>query len=195
MEKGVVRLSGKDYKTVALRVSEFRTNCPADQGWAITTEFMFEDDNYIRCKAMIANPAGTIVAVGHSESRRQKAQKLLEKTETVAIGRALSAFGLGGDEYASADEIMSWVESRESQVPKAAPRPAQKHPVKESADREVDDSTEGWVITDVLTIEQFDIWREQHGKPSWGEMHAKRRGNIIKWFGDNPDRLKEAQDV
>ena len=50
-----------------------------------------------------------IVATGHAEEYRDSSKinktSALENAETSAIGRALASFGLGGTEFASADEV------------------------------------------------------------------------------------------
>lgn len=113
MKKGHVRLKGgKEYKTVALRVTEFRSMCPATDGWGIVTELVSDEQGALLFRACIMDPELRVVATGHA-SGNARGEKALEKCETVAVGRALAAFGLGGEEYASADEMRAWMEGKE----------------------------------------------------------------------------------
>lgn len=115
-DKGIVRLQGKDYKTVALRMSEFRERFGIKDGWAVVTNIHAITENAVLFRAEIRNPDGLVVGTGHASGTR-KGSKALEKCETTAIGRALAAIGLSGEEYASADEIAAWMEDRERPEP------------------------------------------------------------------------------
>jgi hypothetical protein len=103
---GVVSIHGREYETVALRVKKFREKCPE---YRLTTEIVSRDDECVVMKATIASDKGDILATGHSEEYRHTSQinrtSALENAETSAIGRALAALGLGGTEFASADEV------------------------------------------------------------------------------------------
>tara|TARA_R100000951_G_scaffold14132_1_gene11149 strand:+ start:1369 stop:1887 length:519 start_codon:yes stop_codon:yes gene_type:complete len=106
---GVVLLHGREYKTVALRVHEFRVNHPISDGWAILTEIVTAGSDVVVFKATIVSPDGKPVATGFAEEKRGNrgimSTSALEVCETSAIGRALAAAGLAGTEYASADEV------------------------------------------------------------------------------------------
>lgn len=109
MKDGKIRLHGREYKTVALRVQEFRRDHPAAEGWGILTTPHIITDDVVIFRAAIVDNAGREVAVGFAEERRTakgiNATSALENCETSAIGRALAAAGYGGTEYASADEL------------------------------------------------------------------------------------------
>lgn len=115
-DRGVVMLQGKAYKTVALRMSEFRTHFPISEGWGVVTSIVSITDQAVLFRAEVRNPDGAAVGVGHA-SGSIRGSKALEKCETTAVGRALAAIGLTGEEYASADEIAAWVEDRERPTP------------------------------------------------------------------------------
>jgi len=107
-QEGVVNIRGKDYQTVAYRVQRFR-EVHAD--WSLTTSVVLRDDDCVVMEATIAAPDGRVVANGHAEEYRKSSQinrtSALENAETSAIGRALAAFGLGGTEFASANEVQN----------------------------------------------------------------------------------------
>ena len=48
MKEGVVNIHGREYKTVALRVAEFREVCP---DWSIVTELVAETEDKVIMKA------------------------------------------------------------------------------------------------------------------------------------------------
>ena len=105
-DTGIVSIHGKNYRTVALRVNEFRS---AYQDWGIHTEVVSVNDQSVVMKAWITDPDGRVRGVGHAEEWRAASKinstSALENCETSALGRALAAIGLAGTEYASADEV------------------------------------------------------------------------------------------
>ena len=105
-DTGIVNIHGKQYQTVAYRVGLFREKHP---DLSLITEVISRDDDVVVMKAHIADPTGRIIATGHAEENRRSSQinktSALENAETSAIGRALAAFGIGGTEFASANEV------------------------------------------------------------------------------------------
>jgi|19_taG_2_1085344.scaffolds.fasta_scaffold43813_2 deoxycytidylate deaminase len=105
-----VNIHGKDYKTVAERVADFRDKDSASSDYSIITEIIRSDD-IVQMKASILSEEGRVIATGFAEEVRGSTNinktSALENCETSAIGRALSSFGLGGTEYASANEVMN----------------------------------------------------------------------------------------
>ena len=103
---GKVNIHGREYETVALRVQKFKSAYP---NHALTTDVLTRDEDCVVMKASIFNPEGRLIATGHAEEYRKASTinktSALENAETSAIGRALAAFGLGGTEFATADEV------------------------------------------------------------------------------------------
>ena len=106
MTEGIVPIHGKQYKTVAYRVNEFRQLHPE---YTVSTELVEANDTLVVMKASISNEQGRLLATGFAEEVRAASKinrtSALENAETSAIGRALAALGLAGTEYASADEV------------------------------------------------------------------------------------------
>lgn len=104
-ETGIVDIRGRSYKTVALRVKEFREAHP---DYTIKTKILSAAD-VVQMKATISDPAGRVLATGHAEEKRGQgdinATSSLENCETSATGRALAFLGLGGMAISSLDEM------------------------------------------------------------------------------------------
>ena len=124
MTDGVVKIHGKEYKTVALRVAEFRAKHP---DFTILTELVEANDVLVIMKATIS-AAGQVIATGHAEEVRAaskiNAQAAMEVAESSAVGRALAFFGLGGTEIASADEVANAISQQNTSE---AVEPLMKH--------------------------------------------------------------------
>ena len=111
-KEGIVNIRGKEYKTVALRVQEFREKFP---NYFLTTEIVKIDDEQCIVKAYagvhLDNGQVQTFATGHAQEFRKASQingtSYVENCETSAIGRCLAALGLGGTEFASANEVVN----------------------------------------------------------------------------------------
>ena len=126
-KKGVVNIHGKEYLTVAHRVNSFREQFKPDDGWAIRTWLVYNEGDRVVIQASICNKDDHVVATGFAEEVRGSTKinktSALENCETSAIGRALAAFGLGGEEYCSADELLSALKQQEEMEEKPEPDP------------------------------------------------------------------------
>ncbi len=109
IDQGIVIIHGREYKTVALRIQEFRANHPIESGWQVTTKVISAGEDRIVVRCDITDPRGIRVASGHAEEKRSEGSinvtSALENCETSAVGRALSGCGFAGSEYASAEEV------------------------------------------------------------------------------------------
>ncbi len=102
---GIVNISGKEYRTVALRLHKFREDKPDH---SVETKILSNADNVL-VRARIRDASGRIMAEGHAEETRGATTILktsaVEVTETSAIGRALAVLGYLGTHIASEEEI------------------------------------------------------------------------------------------
>ncbi len=100
-----VNIHGKEYFTVAERVSAFREKHP-DR--TIETEIVRWEGDDVVVKASMSD-SGKLIATGLAHEVRGSTNinktSHVENCETSAIGRCLAAFGMGGTEYATADEV------------------------------------------------------------------------------------------
>jgi len=123
-KEGFVNIHGKEYKTVAKRVQEFRES-EISRFWTINTDVVKIDDDQVLIKASIINNEGRVIATGHGHELRTASQinktSYVENAETSAIGRALAGLGLGGTEFASANEVANAIHQQTTQ--KAIPKP------------------------------------------------------------------------
>ena len=113
---GIVMIRGKAYQTVALRVQNFRERFP---DWRLVTTIIERSDVCVVMKAEIFN-GEILVATGHAEEYRRASDinktSALENCETSAIGRALASLGIGGTEFASADEVARAVSGEKASI-------------------------------------------------------------------------------
>ena len=125
-DTGKVNIHGKEYLTVAKRVSDFRST-EGYGDYSIETEIVDRDEATVVMKATIKNEEGRIIATGHAEESRTASTinrtSALENCETSAIGRALASFGLAGTEFASADEVAGAINLQKNNI-SVAPKPA-----------------------------------------------------------------------
>lgn len=114
-DSGVVKIHGKEYLTVARRISDFRNEHPA---YGIHTEILSIDTDTVVCRATITDEGGRQVSSGIAEEHRRASKinqtSATENCETSAVGRALAFFGLAGTEIASADEVAGAISQQNS---------------------------------------------------------------------------------
>ena len=102
-----VNIHGKEYLTVAERVNDFRSK-DEFKGYGIITDIISAAE-LVQVKAVVTNEDGRVVGSGYAEEMRGSTNinktSALENCETSAIGRALASIGLGGTQYATANEV------------------------------------------------------------------------------------------
>ena len=109
-----VNIHGKEYHTVAERVHAFRESYPE---LTIETDIVRWEGDDVVVKASISDN-GKLLATGLAHEVRGSTNinrtSHVENCETSAIGRCLAAFGLGGTEYATADEVANAITQQNS---------------------------------------------------------------------------------
>lgn len=124
-QTGHIDIRGRDYKTVALRLSEFRKEHP---DWPIETELLTPpaSGDQVVMKTAIKNQDGRTIATGHAHevwtNTGINQTSALENCETSSVGRALAFYGLAGTEIASADEVAGALNRAVAAAPPGASR-------------------------------------------------------------------------
>ena len=194
---GIINLHGREYKTVALRVAEFRAAHPIEKGWAIRANIEHIDERSVIVRACIVNPEGVEVAVDYAEETRTNrgvnATSALENCSTSAIGRALAAAGLGGSEYCSADELAGAIQAQGKpaqagraaqrkggpEAKKAPPPPVERQPAKHHPTFEGNHAKHFFARLGEAKIayEALATFCESRGwgRPSTWDMHGRKK--------------------
>lgn len=175
MTTGIVNIRGKEYQTVALRVQKFREQHPS---WSLTSEVLFRDADCVVMKSIIADETGRVLATGHAEEYRNASQingtSALENAETSAHGRSLAALGLGGTEFASANEVQNAIQQ---QKPKAK--------VEERKSRSKEELLK--VMNDAVTPQTLAVF--------WSALKEDERELIRNEVATYGTKLKETQNA
>ena len=120
LPEGVVKIGNNEYHTVAKRANDFR-NDERFTGFALITDVKIMDDMKVVVQCVIRDSVDRIIATGHSEEFRQSSKvnrtSALENAETSAIGRALASLGIGGTEFASANEVAEAINQQQLAKP------------------------------------------------------------------------------
>ena len=185
MSNGTINFRGREYKTVALRVQEFRAAFPIADGWSIRTLPVTVSADVVVFRAAVVDPSEREVAVGYAEEVRSKrgvnATSAVENCETSAIGRALAAAGFAGTEYASADELARAVSS-ETKVDEEAERERRE---RQLAAQELIALAKDFTRTlhDYnLTVDQVRDYCSARGLDDPTTIEAARRGAFVRWI-------------
>lgn len=108
-----------EYAKVNDRLLEFREECPKG---SIVTSFQLVTDRII-FKSHIVKDRGDVTsaeATGHATGKDDGSEKVFEKLETIATGRALALLGYGAKgEIASSEEMEEFLEYQEDKKAEA----------------------------------------------------------------------------
>jgi len=163
-------IKGKLYTQVVHRVVAFR-KAYGDQG-RITTKIHESTENRVLIESFIHVYDGKtwhLIGNDWAEEFRNDGpinkKSATENCSTSAIGRALASCGLGGGEYASAEEVEYAIEEKKGVVekPKEVPKPvAEVKPKEEPEAKEVDDEKEKEMFSFTQTMIQMVDMMESH---------------------------------
>ena len=126
-----VLIHGREYKTVAERVTEIHTT-NKDKPLSIETDLVSWNEGVVIFKATVTTGGGifTGYAYEHEGSSQINKTSALENCETSSIGRAVAAAGYSGTEYASANEVQNAINQQKNDEFKGAvttaPKPLNK---------------------------------------------------------------------
>ena len=110
-----VTIHGKEYKTVAERVTEIHTT-NKDKPLSIETDLVSWAEGVVIFKATVTTGGGVFTgyAYEHEGSSQINKTSALENCETSSIGRAVAAAGYSGTEYASANEVQNAISQQKN---------------------------------------------------------------------------------
>ena len=193
-----VKIHGKDYKTVAERVTEFHKDHKDSK--SILTEIIQFKDGIVVVKAVVKIAEDVFCGHAYEElgSSPINTTSALENCETSAIGRALASAGYLGSEFASADELVGALNKQNT------PYKAKKEdfssdswrdqPIgfksgknQRKTYREVDSETLAWIINDC----KVDSWKEKAIKEMNIRSAKVEEGNKPKVSKEEADTLFE----
>lgn len=159
-DTGIVSIHGKQYHTVANRISTFRADHP---DFTIETQLISADDERVVMKALIMD-GDKLISTGYAEEVRSASNinrtSALENAETSAVGRALAFYGLAGTEIASADEVAAAINQQNQSAFKVKQTKTKVWKALRDAAAEEDSlkSRETW--DELSSEQQQEIWRE-----------------------------------
>ena len=110
-----VLIHGKEYKTVAERVTEIHTT-NKDKPLSIETDLVSWSDGVVIFKATVTTGGGIFTGYAYEREGASQINKTsaLENCETSSIGRAVAAAGYSGTEYASANEVQNAISQQKN---------------------------------------------------------------------------------
>ena len=122
-----VLIHGKEYKTVAERVTEIHTT-NKDKPLSIETELVSWNEGVVIFKATVSTGSGVFTGYAYEREGSSQINKTsaLENCETSSIGRAVAAAGFSGSEYASANEVENAIKQQKGDTFKGASSKAPK---------------------------------------------------------------------
>lgn len=191
---GTINIHGKEYQTVALRVQMFREAHP---DWSLTTSVMDRDAQCVVMQATIADTEGRVLATGHAEEYRTSSQinktSALENAETSAIGRALAALGLGGTEFATANEVQNAIHQQATSKDEPFPQgPAKNKMTLKGLGRDfwrdVEACGDGDELTALVATHKPLIEQLKQALPTWWDGGHKDGGEPFEGLRDVIDR-------
>jgi hypothetical protein len=177
-----------EYKTVALRVAEFHKSRTDTQ--RITTDLVYHDEGRVVMKATVWD-GDVAIGTGYGEEWRDSSNinktSAMENAETSSIGRSLACIGLGGSEYASADEVLRAIAQQEelqedaptpTQSSDTATNPPQPEPTTEDSEQ-VEWTSD--IPDDILALvkENISIMRTHVGDDESKKWHSRALPNFL----------------
>lgn len=198
-DEGKMDFHGKKYTPVALRVQRLRETY-GDQ-CAIYTDLVARDDHTVVMKAEVwgvVNEDWVKLATGFAEevrsSRGVNSTSALENCETSAVGRALAALGLGGGEYASADELTGAIHQQsqvdEDKVRRAHEAIKEKGKNKEPSEEQMQSIASAW--RSLNATEKTYLWRELDNPRKSAVRKAQNEVPANGEAGDDPSEMEAA---
>ena len=190
-----VDIRGKQYKTVAERVAEFRDD-QRYAGYRIITRLVSCDADRVIVEAAIQDYNGDVIATGHAEEDRSDGKvnefSAVENCETSAVGRCLAFMGHAGGEIRSADEFSdALIKQTEKRLHEGFAKTTEAVEANHDslvairqflADDNFDAAREAW--NEISHDDQAAIWRAT----TKGGWFSPRERQQMKWWSNDFER-------
>lgn len=194
-----------DYATVAERLWEFHQKHPEG---IVTTEVVHSDDELVRFKAVVYRSQNVPLATGHAEeARNSRSDKVLEKCESTAVGRALALGGFSASKSIASREEMESFHASKGEVPAASngSKAAEVETISAAEAAELEPLVRDWLGDDPDKREKLKLKLVSLGVTDpnapllevLGQIPtAKKASELLSWMGkDNsltPDEFADA---
>jgi hypothetical protein len=167
-----VNIFGKEYKTVAERLDELYKS---GKDYSLNTELISWENGVVIMKATLQ--IGENTYTGHAYEVEGSTQinntSALENCETSCIGRSLASAGMGGSEFASADELANALGQQ-----KASTSPQVRSQASESVFPTTNTSVSSKLVWSKSNRTITPIHFGKHKGTSWSEVTA----NYLDWL-------------
>ena len=210
-----VKIHGKDYKTVAERVTEFH-NDHKDKDVSINTEIIQFKDDIVVMKATVKIDDNEFVghAIENKKSSRINEYNYIESAETSCIGRALASAGYLGSEFASAEEVANAINQESKPVKKQPTKPVESGTFDRNevvgfksgnnqgkTYKELDENTLRWLVEEcsveswkAKAIEEMNLRSQEVGDTELSKTLKKMDDTTKKASKEKPYDLKKEVD-
>lgn len=198
-------MAGKldDYVPVNERVQEFHQKYPEG---IVTTEVFDVDDKVLRVKAVVYRTQNVPLATGHAEDVRGKGDKILEKLESTAVGRALALGGFLASKklgekaapIASREEMEAF--QSEPSFPSAAEAAAEMRGIGEDEAVQMEPLVRDWLAgeggdKEKLKMKLISLGVTEPNVPLVKALaqipSSKKAGELLSWMGQNNSMTAE----
>jgi len=187
-DNGIKIQGGKKYTKVVHRIEAFRRTVGYDYG--IDTTVTLGSTGAL-VKAIITNKDGMVIGSGSSFTKNIQADKGIEKCESTAIGRALASLALGGDEYASIEEIDTHTDRYKE--PKIKDKPNVPKPVKQPEPKvvPVNERELGYILGAITSAIDMDALNDakRNAKSAWSRLDKAQRDSVTDAVAETSKEL------
>ena len=202
-------MAGKldDYVPANERVQQFHQTYPEG---IVTTEVFDVDDKVLRVKAVVYRTQNVPLATGHAEDVRGKGDKILEKLESTAVGRALALGGFLASKklgekaapIASREEMEAFSNAGpvEPSFPSAAEAAAEMRGIGEDEAVQMEPLVRDWLAgeggdKEKLKMKLISLGVTEPNVPLVQALAqiptAKKAGELLSWMGKNNSMTAE----
>ena len=186
-DKNKVDIKGKKYSEVHTRVQAFR-EAYGEDGKILTNIHVADEDRVLAETTIHVIVDGTWRKIANDFAEEYRGVGMVNKTSalenciTSSIGRALSACGLSGGNYASFEEVDHAMNGK-----------AESKPVKKKAKKESKELNKLSDADEITTAEQAKLFAE--GFIKYSVFHDSNIESFTDWYKKNLGSIKKMEEV